>query len=318
MDVLSDILRTVRVSGSVLFRAEFSAPWSLYAPHSREFAWMFQPHAKRMVLFHIVAEGTCWAEAEHCPPVELSTGDVVVLPYGDSVVMGDQSGRKAEPVLALLPPLPWSKLPLLRYGGDGGITDILCGFLHVDEVSLHPLLAGMPRMFRIRTNETFPRLQAIIRYTLDEARSDRPGGACMLNRLAEILYVEILRQYMEDPPGDALEPLSSIKDPLVGRALSLIHGDPGRNWTVDALAREVGASRSILAERFTASVRHPPMTYLGRWRIQLAANRLRETQDSIAAIAELVGYQSEPAFNKAFKRHVGQPPASWRRQNCAV
>jgi hypothetical protein len=254
MDLLSEILRTVRVSGSVLFQTEFRAPWSLHAPHSREFAWMFHPNAKRMVLFHIVAEGTCWAECEPLPPVELSAGDVLVVPYGDALVMSDQPGRTPEPVLALLPPLPWARTPLLRHGGRGEMTRILCGFLHADEVSLHPLLAGMPPIFRIRTSENFPRLQEIIRYTLDEAGSDRPGGTSMLNRLAEILYVEILRQYMEELPGEMLEPLSSLKDPLVARALSLLHSDPGRNWTVDALAREVGASRSILAERFTSVV----------------------------------------------------------------
>lgn len=318
MDVLSDILRTARVSGSVLFRAEFRSPWSLSAPHSCEFAEMFIPSAKRMILFHIVAEGTCWAECDSCPPVELCAGDVLVLPYGDGVVMNDQPHREPEPVLPLLPPLPWSKPPVVRYGGDGAMTDLLCGFLHADEVPLHPLLAGLPSMFRVRTADAFPRLHSIVRYMLDEVRSERAGGACMLNRLAEIMYVEILRHYMEEQSGEILKPLSSLKDPLVNRALSLIHGEPGRNWTVDTLARGVGSSRSVLAERFTTVVGHPPMTYLARWRVQVAARRLDETHHSIAAIAAEVGYQSEFAFSKAFKRHVGEPPASWRRRRAAV
>jgi AraC-like DNA-binding protein len=317
VDVLSDILKTVRISGSVLFRAEFTAPWSLAAPHSRLLAPMFVPNAKRMLLFHIVEEGSCWAQCEGGAPVAVNSGDLVVLPYGDALVMSDEPGRAPDSILPLLPPLPWQSLPVLRHGGNGAMTRILCGFLHADETQVHPLLANMPPLLCIQPQKAFPRLQSIVQIALSEAREGRPGGGAMLNRLAEIMFVEILRRSIEEQQ-DGLQPLTALKDPLLGRVLTLLHGDPARDWTVEMLAREAGSSRSVLAERFDALVGCPPITYLSRWRMQLAMHRLRDTRDTNAAIAAHLGYGSEPAFSKAFKREVGMPPAAWRRQNSAL
>ncbi|MCG7508743.1 AraC family transcriptional regulator [Mesorhizobium retamae] len=313
MDVLSDILGAVRISGSVLFQAEFCAPWALSSPHTQVFAPMFVANARRMILFHIIAEGHCYAETEDGARLELAAGDILVLPYGDALAMADRPGKKPEPVLPLLPPLPWEKPPVLRHGGNGDMTRIVCGFLHADEALLHPMLARMPAMLRIRWGEHQPRLQGVVSYVIEEATAARPGAACLLTRLADIMFVEILRQYAEQQEaGDNV--LAALRDPVVGRALALIHREPARPWTVDHLAGEVAASRSTFAEHFSRLLGVPPIQYLANWRIQLAARRLADTADSTAAIAAQIGYESEPAFNRAFKRHTGLPPAAWRRQ----
>lgn len=317
MDVLSDILGTVRIAGSVLFWAEFCAPWSIRTPRRSEYAPISPASARRLVLFHIVADGKCWARCAGGEPIAFRAGDIVVLPYGDACIMNDEPDRVADPVLPPVPP-PWvGKPPVLRYGGNGRMTMILCGFLQVDDMLVHPLLTHMPRIFRMRPSETLPRLGAIVGYALDEARTIRPGGACALNRLIEIMFVEILRQYVEEQSDAALTPLASVKDPLVSQVLALLHADPRADWTVDSLAREAGTSRSVLAERFTNLVGCPPIAYLSRWRMQVAAHRLRETYSSTAEIAAEVGYESLPAFTRAFKRHMGETPASWRRQGQA-
>lgn len=314
VDVLSDVLSAVRISGSVLFQAEFCAPWSLASPPTREFAPMFVPNARRMLLFHIVAEGRCFADDGHGQTLELNAGDILVLPYGDGLVMYDRPGKEPDPVLPLLPPLPWETPPVLRYGGNGDMTRILCGFLHADEVLLHPVLSRMPAMLRMRWGEEQPRLQGIVQYLLDETASSRPGAGCLLTRLADIMFVEILRQHAERGAPGGGSAFAALRDPLVGRALALMHRDPARRWTVEALANEIAASRSAFAERFSELVGMPPIQYLAQWRIHLAARRLADTALSTAAIAAEIGYESEPAFNRAFKRYTGAPPARWRRQ----
>lgn len=313
MDVLSDVLGAVRISGSVLFRAEFCAPWALASPATQVFAPMFVANARRMILFHIVTEGRCFAQTAESQPLELAAGDILVLPYGDALAMGDRPGMKPEPVLPLLPPLPWDAPPVLRHGGNGDMTRILCGFLHADEALLHPMLSRMPAMLRIRWGDDQPRLQGVVRYVIEETTAARPGAACLLTRLADILFVEILRQYAErHDGGDNM--LAALRDPVVGRALALIHREPARRWTVDGLAGEVAASRSAFAEHFSRLLGMPPIQYLAQWRLQLAARRLADSADSTAAIAVEVGYASEPAFSRAFKRHTGMPPAAWRKQ----
>jgi AraC-like DNA-binding protein len=307
------VLGAVRISGAVLFQAEFRAPWALASPATRLFAPMFVAHARRMILFHIIAEGHCFAEAEGSPPLELAAGDILVLPYGDALAMGDRPGQAPEPVLPLLPPLPWSQPPVLRHGGSGDMTRIVCGFLHADEALLHPMLARMPPMLRIRWGQDQHRLQGVVGYVIEEASAARPGAACLLTRLADIMFVEILRQYAEQQ-GDGDHMLAALRDPVVGRALALIHSEPARRWTVDDLADRVAASRSAFADHFNRLLGVPPIQYLAQWRIQLAARQLADTTASVAAIAARIGYESEPAFSRAFKRHTGVPPAAWRRQ----
>lgn len=315
MDVLSDILGVIRISGSILFWSEFFAPWAVRTPDTRKQRPPPLADARRIVLFHIVAKGSCWARCLDTEPLEFHAGDVIMLPYGEACIMGDRIDRRPE----LLPPpplTPWEETPpVFRLGTHGEMTRVLCGLLQVDDVPGNPLLARMPPIFRIRPSQTFPRLQAIVNYALEEAESARFGTVCTLNRLTEIMFVEILRQFIEEQAGDGMAiPLASLKDPVVGRALALMHRQPGFHWTVAGLARELGTSRSVLAERFGNLVGLAPMTYLTRWRVQLAARRLRETQNSMGEVAASVGYESLPAFNKVFKRHIGEPPGAWRKR----
>lgn len=317
MDVLSDVLRVIRISGAVLFHAEFSAPWCVASPPAREIGRWLTPGAGKLILFHIVAEGECWAERQGSAPVHLAAGDVLVLPHGDAHAMSDMPGRDATPVAAILPPLPWPTLPVVAHGGTGPITRVLCGFLQAEEPVLHPLLAELPAVLhvRARNSKPLPRLETMIAYTLDEARSDRPGAGCLLTRLTDVLFVEILRRHMEDLPEPHPGPWRALKDPVTRRALELLHAQTDEPWSLDALARRSGASRSVLAARFRELVGCPPMQYLMRWRLHLAAHHLRTRHDSTAAVAALAGYESQAAFNRAFKRYVGEPPATWRKRH---
>jgi AraC family transcriptional regulator, alkane utilization regulator len=316
MDILSDVLGVIRISGAVLFHGEFSAPWCVSTPPASLMARVLMPGAKRLILFHIIAEGECWAERHGSPPLHLAAGDVIALPFGDAHALADAPGHPPTPIAALLPPRPWATFPVVRHGGSGPRTRILCGFLHADDVPLHPLLASLPPMLRVRSRmaEPAPRLEAIIGYTLEEARAARPGVSCLLTRLVDILFVEILRRHLEDLPQEEIRPLAGLKDSQVRRALELLHSEPRRRWTLDDLAQRTGTSRSVLAERFKTVMGCAPIQYLTQWRLQLAAHQLCQPQESVAQVAAQFGYESEAAFNRAFKRYLGEPPATWRRK----
>jgi AraC-like DNA-binding protein len=313
MDVLSQVLRAVRLSGALLFRGEFSSPWSIAVPDSRLAAPFLVPGAKGLVFFHIVVEGRCWAEVAGEERLPLGAGDVLTLPYGDAHVMENPRGDKRHPLSSLLPPPPWPELPTLAHGGGGERTQILCGFLHFDDALFSPLLTSLPHALCTRARAgPASLLDASTRYMLEEASLHRPGGACLLGRLAELLFVEVLRRHMDDMRNDERGWLAALKDPCVGKALQLIHGDLAHSWTVEEMGRSVGLSRSALADRFRHLLGEPLMHYLTRWRLHLAAQLLRDTDQGIASIAGQVGYESEAAFSRAFKRHAGEPPAAWR------
>lgn len=313
MDLLSLVLRAVRLSGSFLFRGEFSSPWSCASPDSRVVAPFLLPGAKSLVFFHVVTEGRCWAEVENETPVMLGPGDVLALPYGDAHAMGNPQGGERTPLSSLLPPPPWPEPPKVVHGGGGEVTKILCGFLHCDDALFSPVLTNLPRVLCVRARREPSWLEMTSRYMLEEASFQRPGGACLLGRLAELLFVEVLRCHMEDLGEDDIGWLAALKDPMVGKALQVMHGDLAHPWTVEGVGRCIGLSRSALADRFRHLLHEPPMQYLTRWRLQTAAQLLRDGDQGIAAIAEQVGYDSEAAFNRAFKRHAGKPPATWRK-----
>ena len=314
MDILSEVLRAVRLSGAVLFRGEFSSPWSASVPDSRIAAPFLVPGARSLIFFHVVSEGRCWAEVERRAPLMLEEGDVIALPYGDAHTMGNPSGERRTPLSTLLPPPPWPELPTVSHGGGGERTRILCGFLHCDDVLFSPVLTSLPRVLHVRSRRepSAAWLQTSSRYMLAEAGVQRPGGACLLGRLAELLFVEVLRCHMQTSGAQETGWLAALTDPTIGKALQLMHGDLAHPWTVEGLGRAVGLSRSALAERFRRVLGEPLMRYLTRWRLQAAAQLLRDTDDGLAAISARVGYESEAAFNRAFKRHAGEPPASWR------
>lgn len=314
-DVLSDLLRVVRLSGTMLFRGDLSAPWALKTVDSTKLAHILFPKAKRLLLFHLVAEGRCWIALPDCHRVQLVCGDIVVLPYGDAHTMGSDGGHEPVPVAGLLRDVSWNTgLPVVVHGGGGETTRMISGFVHCDELLFNPLLKTLPALLHMNT-EAEPEeslLAGSVRHLIGEAQAGRAGSACMVARLSELLLVEVLRRHMTALPPETVGWLSALNDPLVGRALQLLHADPAYGWTVNRLARQVGASRSSLAARFKALLGQPPMRYLTCRRLQLAAELLRDGAPGMAAIAASAGYDSEAAFNRAFKRYTGEPPAAWR------
>lgn len=313
-DTLSDILRIVRFSGAIGLRTEFSAPWIIETLPWSDFADAIQSHTKNIVPFHIIAKGNCWVQASNGIRKALSQGDIIIFPQGDSHILGDRLDQKPVLVTQLLPAPPWNEPPVLKYGGGGEVTQLVCGFLQCEEPLLHPFLKTLPTLMHIQVfaESTTPLLEIGVRYIIQETTCFRPGSACLLTRLVELMFIEILRNYMQHLPDQQVGWLSALNDPIIGQALESIHADPAHSWTVSELAKQIGISRSALAARFTQLVGQPPMKYLTYWRLQLASRQLQYSDDSIAKIAIQVGYESEAAFNRAFKRHIGVPPGVWR------
>jgi AraC-like DNA-binding protein len=315
MDVLSDVLRVLELSGAICFRAELSAPWALAVPDSRVTTPRLLPSAARLVLFHVVVSGRCWIALESGSPLWLETGDAVVLPHGSAHQMGGGPDVAATPVMSLLPPSSEEGFPALVHGGGGPEVTLLCGFLGCDRPIFDPLLTGLPPLIVARRREPGGEwLDTTVRYMLREVGAQpRPGGRSMQMRLTEILFVEVLRRHLEELPEHESGWIAALRDPHIGRAVAELHADPSREWTVTDLARCAGVSRSGLADRFRRLVGQSPIEYLTRWRLQLAARLLRAEDVSIAEIADRVGYDSEAAFHRAFKRFAGVTPATWRR-----
>jgi AraC-like DNA-binding protein len=333
MDVLSDVIRIVRLSGAVFFTAEFSSPWALESPNPDLLADIVMPDAECVVLFHILMEGACIVECASCVSARMEANDVIVFPHGEPHTMRSDEGTQVTRMDSVFPRRSQDSLPQVTFGGGGRVSQFICGYLNCDQ-RFAPLLGALPTMLLVRNRENDTVLEAIdrggrrpsalpigstawlgttLKYTMHEARTARPGNAAMLGRLTELMFVEIIREYMQQVPDDRGGWLAGLKDPYVGKALRLLHANPMRNWTVEDLARETALSRSALAQRFTDLVGEAPMRYLANWRMQLAKDMLREGLHSIQEIAARVGYESEPAFNRAFKRATGCPPAAWRK-----
>jgi AraC-like DNA-binding protein len=333
MDVLSDVLRVVRLSGAVFFSAEFSSPWAIDSPDSQQLASIVMPDAECVVLFHILTDGACRVECQGHPATTMESGDVIVFPHSDRHTMGSDAAANAMPVTSLLSSCSGTELPQFSFGGGGVASRFLCGYLNCDQ-RFGPLVDALPAMLLVRGRDDYSTIEAFdargthptvvpqapgtwlgttLKFTVHEARTARPGNAAMLGRLTELMFVEIVREYMQRLPAGHGGWLAGLNDEHVGKALRLLHAEPGRDWTVDELAREAAISRSVLAQRFTELVGETPMRYLATWRMQLAKQLMREGARSIQQVAERVGYESEAAFNRAFKRATGLPPATWRR-----
>jgi AraC-like DNA-binding protein len=314
-DVLSDLLRVVRLSGAVLLRGDLTAPWAVETPPPAQLARRLLPGARRLVLLHVVAEGHCWIALADGERIPLPPGTLALLPYADAHVLGSGEAGEPAPIVDLLPATPpRADVPVIVHGGGGAATRLVCGVLHCDELLFHPVLQTLPRLLVARptAGAEASLVTATIRHLVAEAAAPQAGGACLRARLAELLFLEVLRRHLATLPPRTSGWLGAANDPMVGGALQQLHARPRERWTVATLARQVGASRSRLGTRFTALVGEPPMRYLTRWRLQLAARMLREGEAGLAAIAEQVGYESEAAFNRAFKRHAGAPPGAWR------
>lgn len=314
MDALSETLRVVRLIGAIFINARFTAPWCYQSPHADAVARVLEPGAERVVIFHLITEGECYVEIDGEPAVHLIAGDAIIFPRGHAHRMCSQPG---------LPPATGAKLEevfarrprQLAYGGGGATTRLVCGYLACDARLAAILLAGLPPMVRVnvRGSSAGIWLEASLRYALAEARSPRPGGAGVLAKLAEVLFIEVLRLYMNTQAQSATGWLAGLRDRIVGAALNALHARPAHGWTLEELARTANTSRSVLAERFQELVGTAPMQYLTRWRMLLAANLLCGSNAPLARIAEDVGYQTDTAFSRAFRREYGSPPAAWRR-----
>jgi AraC-like DNA-binding protein len=320
MDALSDVLRAVRLSGAVYLNGEFSAPWCVEGQADAALCTAFLPSSKRVVSYHLITEGSCWARLadDESSALRLSAGEILVIPLGESHIMGstlDLPRTPSAPMLAEQLDSTPGEVMSVSYGGGGAKTRIVCGFLACDEVLSNPLLASLPRIFKVdvRNGSGSAWLESSLRFAAVEAAVSRAGSATVLAKLSELLFVEAVRRCIDTLPEDEKNWLAGLRDRFVGRALSMLHAQPAHAWTVDELARKVGLSRSALAQRFSAFLGQPPMQYLARWRLQMAAQQLRDGEKSLADVAEHVGYDSEAAFNRAFKREFGMPPASWRR-----
>jgi AraC-like DNA-binding protein len=317
MDAFSEVLSGVRLKGAMFFSAEFSAPWRISTPHSRDLASTLEPGALHMVIYHLVVDGSARARLDGGPDVELSSGDIVVFPHGDPHQLSGGSGTDATVSTEVFQKIVTRDLSPMHAGGGGATTRFVCGYLTCDPLLCGPILESLPAMLKVnvRTDRSGHWLEHSILHLVEEAASDRAGSDAMLAKLSEALFVDTLRRYVTGLPEQTTGWLAGARDPLVGKSLALLHRRPSHPWTIAELAAEVGLSRSALVERFTRYLSEPPIAYVTGWRLRLAAQALTSTSKGVADIAADVGYESEAAFNRAFKRVFGAPPAQYRRQS---
>ncbi|MFO1222908.1 MAG: AraC family transcriptional regulator [Burkholderiaceae bacterium] len=320
-DVLSDVLRTIRLSGSMLFLVDASAPWKSHAPATRTFARQVMPQAQHMVSYHIVVRGQCWAGLAGEPLQLLREGDGLVVPQGDAYALASAPdvppGYSDDDAVAFFRDMAAGALPsVVREGGGGDeTTSFICGFLGCDARPFNPILWALPRVIHLqRVTHPGDRLSHLLTYAATELREHEPGGRDVLLRLSELMFVEVVRRHLASAAPEPTGWLAALRDPLASRVLACLHARPAQAWTLDSLSAAVGASRSTLAERFAHLIGQPPMQYLAGWRMQLAARLLAEHSMKVHSIAESVGYASEAAFSRAFKKHTGVSPQVWRQR----
>lgn len=315
MDALSDVLGAVRLTGAVFFDVHASGPWVAETPPGAAIVHRIFPHAEHLIPYHAIVSGSCWVTVLGEAPLQLATGDIVMFPHGHAHVLSCAPGMRSKPDLALYRRPDESHLPFSLALGSAGneTTHIVCGYLGCDARPYNPLLMALPNAIHAK-DSVGGTLAAYVQLAVAESKGSRPGGEAVLGRLSELLFVEVVRRYAESLDGGRTDWLSGLRDPSVGVAITALHREPQRSWTVQSLAREAGLSRSVLAERFTQFIGVPPMQYLASWRMQLAANELRISSDSVATIANRVGYESEAAFSRAFTKSMGEPPSSWRKR----
>lgn len=324
-DPLSDVLRAVNLTGAVFFDVAAASPWVAAAPAAPLIAAHVHPRAQHVIEFHVVTAGTCWGGIAGEPPVRLQAGDVIAFPHGDAHVLASEPGRTAaDDGLAPFAGLRTAHLPVALTVGEGREPDthLVCGFLGCDLRPFNPLIPALPRVLHDRTGDAADAgdrgwIRTFLDRAVAESRQRGAGSDCVLTRLSELLFVEVVRRHLR-----GLEPgqpgwLGALRDPLVGRALARLHERPAHGWTLDELAAAAATSRTVLAERFRERTGVPPMQYLAQWRMQLACRMLDDGRASIAQIAGDVGYESESAFQRAFKKVVGVSPGAWRRRTRA-
>ena len=319
-DTLSAVLRMVKLTGALYFIVDASFPWGIEVPRADRFAAIILPRAQHVVSYHIVVKGAGWAGIPGAASTRFAAGDILVFPHGDPYSMLSGPGQPPqydrEATLLFFREMAAGRLPFVIEEGGGGLerAQFVCGFLGCDIRPFNPVLSALPSLLHVKRPEAAPEglLDRLVELTLAEARTHRAGADCMRLRLSELMFVEVVRRHLETRPEGQTGWLSGLLDPAVGRVLSLLHERPARPWTLQELAEESGMSRAVLAERFAHLVGCPPMQYLTLWRMQIAARLLADGGMKVTAAAHEVGYESEAAFSRAFKKVTGVPPARWR------
>jgi AraC-like DNA-binding protein len=318
MEILSEVLKAVKLDGAMFYNAEFSSPWCARSIDARTVTSYLSPNSQQVIIFHLLTEGRGYAHVEgYDRPVPLNAGDIVIVPHGDAHILGN--GPSVTPVgrEQVLEQVLSQGLKVSRMGGGGELTKFICGYMSCDPQLSRVFLGGLPPIMKvnIRDDSSGQWLENSIRYSVDHADTPRPGDETVLAKLSEVLFVETLRRYIAQLPQEQTGWLAGVRDPEVGKALALMHRKPAHPWTIAALANQVGISRSVLAERFRRYLSETPIAYLTRWRLQLGAQMLKSSSSGVAQIAAEVGYESESSFNRAFKREFGLPPARFRSQS---
>jgi AraC-like DNA-binding protein len=326
MDALSEVLRAVKLRGALFFHGEFTAPWCFYSAPSQSVApglirLLGDADARestdsRPVIFHFLTEGHAYARLPDGSREELKAGDIVIVPHGDGHFLGN--GSPANPVdsFTVFAKNLTEGLKVAHFGGGGEVTRFVCGFMVCDTRFSEVFLAGLRPVLKVQvTDEPSGRwLAESIRFAVAEDGGSSAGSSAVVSRLSEVLFVEALRRHMNSIRDDEAGWLAGARDPMIGRALACLHRDPAFPWTIPELARRAGLSRTRFADRFRHFLGEPPMAYLMQWRLKQGAEMLESTDQSVAEIAAATGYGSESAFNRAFRRRFGCPPAQFRRK----
>jgi len=322
--VLSEVLRAVRLTGALYFEVSAAHPWVAVTPSMEKIGASMMPDAEHVIPFHIMVAGHGWAmpRDRSVAPSKVDSGDIVMFPFGEShVITSDRTqweGKPADPSFYAEAAASERPFTLIAIGGDGEKAKLVCGYLGCDASPFNPLLGALPKMLVVKPQAGSDSLmRELLRAALDEKARPRAGAETVLAKLSELMFVQAVRQHMDGLPAASSTWLSGLRDECVGRALRLIHARPAEDWSTALLAKESGLSRSVFSERFTRFTGEAPMRYVGRWRMQLAA-RLLATGESIGAAAEGVGYHSEAAFQRAFKKFVGATPGEWRKRSKAA
>jgi len=313
--LLQPALEQLRLEGAIFFRSELTEPFA-FESTPLALADSLHPGAERLILFHIVARGSCWVSVADGERYRASQGDVIVLPYADEYTIGGDAPAECVSILALVAAPPWDVMPVIRHGGGGARTDLVCGYLYSEDPLFDPAMQALPPVFVVRPPDgaLATWVQASIAYSAEHLAPSNESQSPISTRLPELVLIEVLRVHLSTAPAADHGWIAALRDPVLAPALSLLHGAPDRSWTVGALASEAAVSRSLLDERFRRVLGRPPIRYLTEWRMHLAETLLATTDLGVAGIARRVGYRSEEAFSRAFKRGHGSSPSHWRAE----
>ena len=320
MDALSEALSSVRMTGAIFYHAECTSPWGFAIPPLREYAHWLAPGTERVVGYHLLTDGDASARFGCGQEVPITAGDVLIVPHGDPHVISHGRAPRIVNADGTLDRYLAGDLSTLQLGGGGEATRLVCGFFGCERHADRLFLSGLPVAMKINLRDDVAGqwLEHSIRHLVTEAGGGRPGRSVLLSKMAEALFIEALRRYMEQLPREQTGWLAAARDEVVGATIAAMHRAPGRQWTLDTLAEEVGSSRSVVTERFARFLGESPLAYLAMWRMQLAARRLRTSRDTVLQVALEIGYESEAGFIRAFKREFGLPPAKYRRTELAT